>query len=176
MSSQPNLIQLSKAGDLVPEEMGLYAIFVNDPQHLPGAISDYLDRKWRNVIYVGKAAKQTLLQRLVKQDLRGTGNATFFRGLGAVLGFTPRPGSLIGKSNQNNYRFSLGDRNSIVEWIDGHLHVSWVTMMSKEASAYEPILVKALTPPFNKDHNPVAVVEIAKLRYQCRLIARGTPL
>ena len=44
---------------------------------------------------------------------------------GAVLGFLPPFGSLIGKNNQNNYKFSDEDKMKIIDWINSNLVVSW---------------------------------------------------
>ncbi len=42
---------------------------------------------------------------MLGNELRARGHGTFFRSLGAVLGYLPPKGSLKGKSNQNNYTF-----------------------------------------------------------------------
>lgn len=156
----------------VPGTPGIYGIFVDAPGSLPDWISGYLNERGNRLLYVGKAG-DSLLRRLVAQDLRGDGHSTFFRGLGAVLGFTPAPGSLIGHRNQNNYVFSPPDTARIVRWINTHLQVSWVELALDEPEAHEAAVIAALRPPFNDRYNPDRLEGLRLLRAECRRIAKG---
>ncbi len=152
---------------------GIYAICIDDARNLPVVFRKGLERKNSRILYVGKAAQQTLHTRLVAQDLRHRKASTFFRGLGAALGFYPPKGSLRSKKNQNNYKFSTEDTEKIIGWIDAHLSVCWVTMSPDEAQWNEFSLIHEFCPPFNTTHNEDAVEELALLKANCRLIARS---
>jgi len=113
-----------QALSLVPASPGYYAIFIDDGAALPSPYGDLLLGRATALIYVG-IATVSLYVRLVEQDLQHRRASTFFRGIGSILGYRPPPGWLVGKSNQNNYRFSVADTAEIIEWIGGHLSVNW---------------------------------------------------
>src|SRR4051812_3142479 len=100
------------AARLVPGTPGLYAIHVADPDTIPEPWRAKLRVSGQRLLYVGQASG-SLRGRLIDEELRHKRAATFFRGLGAMLGYRPTPGSLIGKANQNNYRFSRTDTAEI---------------------------------------------------------------
>src|SRR5205814_7359543 len=88
---------------LVDNKPGLYAIFIDDAKSLPEPFCSMLIRRGTRLLYMGRARK-SLSVRLIDQELRHKRAATFFRGIGAILGLRPQRGSLRGKANQNNYR------------------------------------------------------------------------
>jgi hypothetical protein len=98
--------------------------------------------------------------------------ATFFRSLGAVLGYTPTPGSLVGRRNQNNYRFDRDTTSEICEWIACNLQVSWLED-PRPMPAIEQSLIRRYAPLFNIAHNPRALEAISDARRRCREIARS---
>ena len=116
-------VSASVAESKVPDLSGYYAIFTNDRTSLPGWLTEHLDS--RGVLYIGIATR-SLATRLCRQELRHRSPATFFRGLGAVLGYRPPIGSLRDKKNQRNYKFSDDDTVQIVQWINANLEISWV--------------------------------------------------
>ena len=122
------------------------------------------------LVYVGKAGDD-LYGRLIEQDLRHRRPSTFFRGLGAVLGYRPPAGSLRGKKNQSNYKFSATDTQSIIDWIDTHLSVNCVVLAAGTPEQHEPKIIRELTPLLNSKHNPKALRQLAELREECRRIA-----
>lgn len=155
-----------------PREAGLYAIWIKDGASLPeptvaAALTDRLD----GLLYVGKASR-SLLKRAIQQDLRHRQASTFFRTLGAVLGFRPEPGSLRGKKNQDNYRFSRHDTASIIGWIDGNLEASWATVPCESLDQAERSAIRSATPPLNTSHNPAGLPILRILRAECRAIAQ----
>jgi hypothetical protein len=164
------LITAIGAEKSVPDIPGLYSIFVDDPDNLPPPFKEYLKRKKTRMIYLGKATK-SLQVRLVEQDLRHMRASTFFRGIGAVLGFRPPKGSLIGKKNQNNYRFSNEDTEGIIKWINNHLSIRWTELTVGSIEENESTAINTLRPLLNTAHNPEALPELAALRDQCRTIA-----
>ena len=164
------LIPASEAEVLVPEKNGLYSIVIDKPDSLPPPFSEYVSRGGHNVIYIGKAFPANLTTRLVKNDLRHKGNATFFRSLGAVLGYFPPQGSLVGKENSRNYRFRDPEKQQIVDWINEHLGVRCKELEPEEI-ALEQALIEDLRPVFNIVWNPDVLQELKALRAKCRLIA-----
>jgi hypothetical protein len=163
---------VAQASRVVPGRPGYYSIWIDDPDALPGIYAEYLRGQHTQLIYVG-IASQSLQKRLIQQDLYHNSPSTFFRGLGAVLGYRPPRGSLVGKKNQNNYKFSGPDTLAIVAWIESHLSVGVIeeapTDSRREAGA-----ITQLCPVLNTDHNPRALKELAQLRLECREIARST--
>jgi len=164
------LCRAAEAPVRVPTQPGYYAIFVDDPEHLPSPYGDLLQQRATELIYIGMATI-SLRERLVEQDLRHRRHSTFFRGIGAILEFRPPSGSLVGKANQNNYRFSGSDTAAIVDWIDAHLSVNW-TEADPALKATESSLIHARRPILNTTHNPDPVPQLATLRDECRRIAR----
>lgn len=172
LSESANLISAKNAESIVPYDSGLYAIFIDNPTNLPSPFREYLIQKGGSMIYLGKASS-SLQERLVEQDLRHRNPSTFFRGIGAILGFRPPGGSLRGKGNQNNYKFSGRDTMSIIEWINSHLSVRCVVLEANEIESYEPSAIESLKPLLNTSNNPDKLSELADLREECRRIARS---
>lgn len=160
-------VPASLAESKVPARSGYYAIFIKDRTLLPDWLTEGLDS--RGILYIGIATR-SLATRLCRQELRHRSPATFFRGLGAVLGFRPPAGSLLGKKNQRNYKFSDDDTDQIVQWIDTNLEISWV-VSDTPSREIERQLVGRYFPPMNKVHNPRALSELTDLRSVCREIA-----
>lgn len=169
LTSDTGLISVNDAQATVPAMSGLYAIFVDAAGSLPSPFNSHLLHKQTRLIYIGKA--DNLRKRLVADDLRHKGPSTFFRGIGAILGYTPPKGSLAGKSNHNNYRFSLEDTTNIVGWIDPHLSVKWQTLGRDDVKIWETHAIKVYGPLLNTQGNPAALPELAALRKRCREIA-----
>lgn len=149
---------------------GLYAIRVVDVSNLPAPFSVLAERV-DGLLYIGKAAG-SLRERLVEQELQAIGHGTFFRSIGAVLGYRPVPGSLVGKSNQNNFTFAARDRLGIRNWLGHHAEASAVAVSCDLAEA-ERDLIRRHTPLLNLDHNPRALRELVDARETCRDIARA---
>jgi hypothetical protein len=165
------LIPASEAEACVPDKHGLYSIIIDGPGSLPAPFSDYMRRKEHRVIYLGRASGAFLSKRLVENDLRHKGNATFFRSLGAVLGYSPPKGSLFGKANQENYRFKNPDKQEIVDWINEHLEIRCIPLKLEDI-ALERRIINDLRPVLNIDGNPDVPRELIDLRDECKTIAR----
>ncbi len=153
----------------LPDEPGLYCLRLKDPKALPISLLGILQERKHNIIYIG-IASQSLRKRL-NQELRAKGHGTFFRSIGAVLGYLPEKGSLVGKLNQNNFKFSKKDEKKIITWIDENLIVNWV-MMEGNLAANENQLLKKNMPLLNIAGNPGALQELGVLRERCKKIAR----
>jgi hypothetical protein len=157
------------AEKLVPSQPGLYSLFVDKATSLPGIYGEELVGRETTLLYIGKAAT-SLVSRLVEQDLCHRSPSTFFRAIGPILGFRPVSGSLAGKSNQNNYKFSRTDTDSIASWISSHLLVKWVLHSSPET--IEPWVIGEHAPLLNTIYNPRPLPELAALRKECRQISQ----
>jgi hypothetical protein len=158
--------------ELVPDQFGLYAIRVNDAAALPSPYSDIARERGSNLIYLGEATGQTLKKRFLGNELRGQGHGTFFRSIGAVLGYRPPVGSLVGKANQRNYRFSPADTRAIVDWINTNLEVSWVAF-EVDVHVAEVALIQEVRPLLNLRDNPAALAQLFELRAFCCAVAQG---
>lgn len=158
------------AASRVPTQAGYYSIFIDSANSLPAPFSDLIRARDTHLIYLGIAEK-SLFGRLVKQDLHQLkGASTFFRGIGALLGYRPPLGSLVGKRNQNNYRFDIEERDAIIQWIYAHLSVAWVAQ-EPALREFEAAIIRLHAPIVNKTHNPHFVPELMALRAECRRIA-----
>ncbi len=85
----------------VPRGPGLYAIRVREPSALPEHFARLSLQRGHDLLYVG-IARESLSTRFLGQELRARGHGTFFRSIGAILGYRPMAGSLIGKGNTRN--------------------------------------------------------------------------
>ncbi len=155
----------------VPRRPGLYAVRVLDLGALPAFYAGVLAMRGHRLLYVGQAS--TSLEKRLGQELRARGPGTFFRSLGALLGFTPPAGSLVGCANQNNYRFDGPDGEAIKAWLDRHAEVAWVTR-DGDLDGPEAALIAAHLPLMNLDGNPAALPELVAARNSCKAIARGS--
>jgi len=141
---------------------------------MPSPFYKELLKRNTTLIYIGIATK-SLSTRLYQQELQHQNPATFFRSLGAVLGYRPEPGSLYGKTNQNNYTFSSENTRRIIEWIDGNLEISFHYCPINSRS-FESTLIKKYKPIFNLKHNPESFLLLKELRSDCRQIAKNQKL
>lgn len=157
--------------DEVPELPGLYAIRIKDANYLPSPYREAAAARGTDLLYLGQATRRTLRHRFVGNELRGKGHGTFFRSIGAVLGYRPPVGSLIGKANTRNYRFSAADTDAIVDWINRHLEVSWVTLDVDDIPRTEVALIRVHRPLLNLRDNPAALSELLVLRHACSMTA-----
>ena len=156
---------------LVPTKPGLYCIRIKNIDALPEPFNTELENREHNIIYIG-IASQSLNKRMLNQELRANGHGTFFRSLGAILGFRPPINSLAEKKNKRNYKFSTSDEEKIIDWINENLLVNWV----EQSSGWETIesaLIQKYKPLLNIANNPSAIHELSKLRKECVDIANG---
>lgn len=157
--------------ELVPQEFGLYALRLREGATLPEPFGAMLESRGSRLIYIGEARTQSLHRRMLGNELRARGNGTFFRSIGAVLGYMPPKGSLAGRARQQNYRFAPEGRDAIIAWINAHLEVSWVVLPQAEVHAAEVGLIREHTPLLNLKDNPLALPELKRQRELCRSVA-----
>lgn len=156
----------------IPDVPGLYCIRIKDPKALDNVFSNVLAGRDHTIIYIGMASK-SLEKEFLGQELRAKDDGAFFRNLGAVLGYFPEHGSLIGKPDQNNYKFSSEDEENIITWIDENLIINWVST-NDDLNDIEEQLIKEHLPLLNITGNPGAFNNVRVLRDKCLAIARGT--
>ncbi len=154
----------------VPDSPGLYAIRIKDIDILPKDLINELEDKKSTLLYVGIASK-SLKSRLWEQELHAQHPATFFRTIGAVLGFLPPKGSLYGHKNQHNYKFSIEDTCKIIDWINNFLLVNYV-VYEGDLKSIEKSIIQDNYPIMNIALNPKRLDYLVKLRNKCKSVAR----
>lgn len=162
-----------KAGSidpLVPNQTGFYCIKLAAGAQLPKRYQEHLNTRPHAIIYIGKAEGQTLKKRFLGQELRAKGHGTFFRSIGAVLGYTPEKGSLATAKIKNNYTFKPTDEAKIISWINANLEVNWVTYTGD--FSIEKDWIKKYTPLLNDTHNPKRLTILKEDKANCRAIAQ----
>ncbi len=165
------ILQPITNGNVIESKEGYYSIWITNTKKLPPAFHNELVRKKTNLLYIG-IASGSLLKRLYLQELQHRNPATFFRSIGAVLGYRPEPGSLAGKKNQNNYKFNIENTKAIVEWINHNLEIAFHYCPTTD-STIEITLIKKYGPLLNWTHNPEPFMPLKKLKDECRAIARN---
>lgn len=155
----------------IPNSPGLYCIRIKNPDLLPTPFNAQLKIRGHNIVYLGIASK-SLKQRLLNQELRAKGHGTFFRSIGAVLGFRPTEGTLKNKANKKNFKFSNSDEIKIIEWMNFNLIVNWIEYGS-DFDNVETYLIQKYQPLFNLAKNPLHLKELSILRAECVKIANN---
>ncbi|MEI7474820.1 MAG: hypothetical protein WCK67_08570 [bacterium] len=155
--------------NLVPNKPGIYCIRIKNINKLSPVFKKYAEERAHNIIYIGIAA-QNLYKRLLNQELGAKGHGTFFRSIGAVLGFLPLKGSLNKMKNKYNYKFSNTDEKHIMGWISKNLTVNWIEY-SGDFKSIETELILKYKPLFNISNNPYRLEELTLLRTNCLQIA-----
>ncbi|MEK0338300.1 MAG: hypothetical protein QQN41_12785, partial [Nitrosopumilus sp.] len=154
---------------MIPDKPGLYCVRIKNINKLPAPFSSELEKRNHNIVYIG-IATQSLNTRMLNQELRANGHGTFFRSLGAVLGFQPPQGSLTNKKNKRNYKFNSSDESKIIEWINDNLKINWVEY-NREFELIESSLISKHKPILNIAKNPFSVSRLSELRKECVEIA-----
>src|SRR5947209_2881242 len=96
LEASAELHPVAIAHAIVPPKPSFYSIFVDTPYSLSSPFDRCLRAKQTCLIYIGVASR-SLQGRLIEQDLWHRNPSTFFRGIGAILGYRPAVGSLVGK-------------------------------------------------------------------------------
>jgi len=158
----------SAIDSIVPNSPGLYCVRIKEISKLPKHFAEHLADRKHNIVYIG-IASQSLKDRL-NHELRAKGHGTFFRSIGAVLGFRPPKGSLVTKANKRNYKFSATDEEKIIAWINGNLIVNWIGH-SRDLKSIESELIAKYRPPINIHKNRSKLQILSDLRAECVRIA-----
>ncbi len=171
LMNESNFIGADIVNGIILSDPGLYSIRIKEPKVLPAEFSGILHQRGHNIIYIG-IATQNLNRRFLNQELRANGHGTFFRSIGAVLGYKPPKGSLKNKANKKNYKFSRDDESSIIDWINQNLIVNWIGFTG-DFETIETILIRKYLPLLNLAKNPYPVKELQVLRAECVRIANS---
>lgn len=156
------------SGEMVPKVPGLYCIKLSKEAELP---VEYGPFREDGVVYIGKA--DNLHERLWKEELNHQHPTTFFRGIGAVLGYLSPKGSLIGYANQYNYEFSAEDTDAVIKWMHRYLAVNWIQLEPSQIVNTEKDLIRMYQPMMNNTHNPNKNKALAAARKRCREYAKS---
>ena len=148
---------------------GLYCIKLAPNGDLPESFAAKLQR--HRIIYIGQAST-SLYERFWKQELNAIGHGTFFRSIGAVLGFLPPKGSLKGKFTRN-YTFSPKDEAAIKAWLQKNVVVNCCECDVEEMDSREEELIRSVRPLLNIAKNPASLPELASARSRCLAYAQG---
>lgn len=158
-------------GNDIPPQPGIYCIKLTTDGELPAKFGTLNEHR---ILYIG-IASSSLKERLWDEELHDKLPATFFRSIGAMLGFLPPKGSLVGKSNTRNYRFSPTDKKEIQAWMHQNLSVNFIVLPSMGLAEIEKGLIKKLKPFVNIQHNPCASKELRNARKKCIAWANTRP-
>lgn len=142
---------------------GLYCIRLAAGKRLPQRYAPYL--KGHRIIYIGQSSVP-LYERFWKQELNADGHGTFFRSIGAMLGYLPPKGSLIGKQTRN-YKFSHDDEQLIKSWMEENLVVNCVSLEKEYLDNEEQKYIVQYRPLLNITHNPDALDVLSEDRDKC---------
>ncbi|MBU5439752.1 hypothetical protein KQI42_17185 [Tissierella sp. MSJ-40] len=165
-----NFKEISQLDKELLDKKGFYCIRLKEKSKLPAKYQVILESRKYRIIYIGKAEK-TIKQRL-EQELEHKSPGTFFRSIGCVLGYLPMKGHLIGKVNQNNFKFSKSDTKEIANWLRENIEVS-IVAYEGNFNLIEGKLIEKYTPLLNIDKNPLKLEELISDRKRCKDIARG---
>lgn len=152
-----------KNGSEIPNRPGLYCIMLRKGVTLP---KEFGKIREDGIIYIGKASV-SLRERLWEEELNHHRAATFFRSIGAILGFLPPKGSLADKKNKKNYRFSEDDTRKIIEWMRASLLVNFIEVNPGELNEMEKVLIGKYKPLLNITHNPTPSMALKAARKKC---------
>ena len=163
-----NFKSLKDLDNLNLNSAGIYALRIRDISTFPLELRNEIEDKDSSIIYIGKASKN--LGKRLDEECRGKRHGTFFRGIGALINFKPPKGSLIGKANSNNYKFSSTDSSKIIDWMNENLEFDYLKV-EKNIDFIEKDLIKHFQPILNSTHNPKKSIYLAALRKECRNVA-----
>ena len=153
----------SLSSDAIPNEAGIYCIKLRERFTLP---SKFVKIREDRIIYIGKAST-SLRKRLWEEELNHKRAATFFRSIGAMLDYLPPKGSLVGKKNNRNYKFSKEDTDAIKKWMRYSLRVNYIILEQSKIEEFEDSLIRKYIPLVNLDKNPQRSIELEKARKRC---------
>lgn len=159
----------SISAELVPELPGLYCIKLREGVRFP---KDFGPIREDGIIYIGKSESSTLRKRLWEEELNYKRPATFFRSIGAMLGYLPPKGSLFGKSTRN-YKFSNTDEEKIRQWMKSNLLVNCIPVDVKFIEKIEKELIGKYCPLVNIKDNPSASDKLKNAREVCIAYAKS---
>ena len=157
-----NAVAVKNVEALLPHTPGKYGLFVDSIDSLPPLFAEEaMKRVSPQLLYLGKA-DVSLAQRVWAEECQHKRPGTFFRSIGAMLGYMSPKGG-------NNYEFEPSDKRKIVEWISAHLLVAWNDKQIADSHAIEEKqMILQWMPLLNLQNNPIKFYELQRLRAKCR--------
>ena len=157
-----NAIPVCQVDGRLPREPGKYAFFVEEVARLPERFAqEAMTRPIPTLLYIGKA-DVSLVQRVWREECQHRRPGTFFRSVGAMLGYKSPKGG-------RNYEFAPSDKQRVIEWIAGNLRVSWQAKVLEESHRVgELALINRFLPLLNLHGNPRKFGDLTILRAACR--------
>jgi hypothetical protein len=155
-------VPVAKVATIIPRDPGKYAFFVNDIDVLPQAFrSEAATRADQRLLYIGKA-DVSLFTRAYEQECLHRRPGTFFRSVGAMLGYRSPKGG-------RNYEFSKEDKQAVASWIATNLRIAWTSepVLGSHGTS-EGLLITQHRPLLNLSGNPRKFGELQRLRDLCR--------
>jgi hypothetical protein len=146
----------------LPHSPGKYAFFADEVGRLPEPFSqEAMTRPVPALLYIGKA-DVSLVQRVWLEECQHRRPGTFFRSVGAMLGYRSPKGG-------RNYEFAPDDKQRVIEWIAGNLRVAWQAgALDRSHRIGEQVLINRFPPLLNLQGNPRKFAELSRLRAACR--------
>lgn len=89
-----------------------------------------------------------------------------------MLGYLPPKGSLVGKKNQTNFKFSPEDTEAIRQWMRESRTVNFIAFSTETMDDVEKKLIDKYRPLVNYTHNPDYSRELEAVKDKCREYAR----
>lgn len=156
-------ITVRGAAASLPQSPGKYAFFIDQLENLPELFRvEALTRANSRLLYIGKT-DSSLFVRVWEQECQHLRPGTFFRSIGAMLGYKSPDGG-------RNYEFSYQDRQRVVDWIKEHLLVAWDSSPTTGSHLTgEKTLIRQHKPLLNIKDNPLKFRELERLREICRI-------
>jgi len=154
-------VRVSGAEHMLPVRPGKYAFFCEDLNDLPSLFLKEAKSRPPPLLYIGKA-DVSLKQRVWFEECQHRRPGTFFRSVGAMLGYrSPKGGK--------NYRFAADDQAQVIRWIANKLRVAWsAEEIDGSHAASERDLIIRYAPLLNLQNNPKKFDELERLRAKCR--------
>lgn len=146
----------------LPHKPGKYAFFARSLLDLPQDFqAEATTRLAPSLLYIGKA-DTSLFTRVWEQECLHKRPGTFFRSVGAMLGYRSPKGG-------RNYEFGNSDKQEIIRWINDYLLVVWnESAVSGSHRQTERALIQHFQPLLNIQNNPRKFAELQRLRAICR--------
>lgn len=156
-------LPVSVIASKLPSVPGKYAFFVDDLASLPELFrSDALSRPVHRLLYLGKA-DVSLARRVYEEECQHRRPGTFFRSVGAMLGYRSPTGG-------RNYEFAPADKAAVIAWISKHLRAAWSSDPAVGSHrTTEQALIRQFMPLLNLQGNPRKLAELQRLRGLCRM-------
>ena len=156
--------------ELSSDLKGVYAICATRESKLPDAVKKEVFNGGGFIIYANNSSN---IKNELFNKCNGTDSGNFLKRLGALLDFKPPKGSLVGKTEIENFEFSVEDKSKIREWIYDNLFFNYIVLEEDQMEAFKEHLVIQLSPVLNVQSNPFKSVLLNAKMDECFLYAKS---